>query len=1272
MHGGSGLRSFQYIAHQGRQKRMRKLLKRAQDSLRDTDDDTALLLLTEAAPLLKEETKGVDNNLLRDFLSMMSRFNLDEARSVYVEAVRNNTTDELTSIHWVRILVSKGQQDESRDILYSLPPGPFEAERHTLLGMSWMDSGDMVQAAKSLQESTRWDNQREAPYHLMEQMDPQGNWGLVHQIEKFDFKDQESSRELFLEEVNGKGPVIRLAKALHLWHSESPEASMAAWKAIRSRNNDNLLLVKVGARMAFHIGRFDQCVERYEEALRLDPTNAGVMQEYGDVLIDMGNPNQAITVLDRLLVISPGNRKAMMSKMRAYSKLGDKRGCSDIVDVFVSSPHWDDDSQPVVIEMLIACGAHQEAQRRLDGLLSKKPRDLQLLRLSIKNHTMARNFDDAVRIADTVMKISDEGFDDHMVKATIQFQKGDLKGTKRTLANMLRLQPSYLPALTLLKDVAKEERDEVAVMELCNQILHLDPDNVGAMKDKAGSLHRTGAYAESMEMYIRVLQTPGSDPALLKEVLTTLVSNSRYMEACSISDSLLDMHGDDWEIWTLRGNSLFGAGRMDDAAQAYSKATSWQGNDSLLWFSRGMALEQSGQLQDALDCYDKAIVRDLGNTEAWMGKAIVLERMGDLKESLRNLDQVLKTDPGHRNALIKKARLLVRMEKHLEAIYFLDMAIKLDRRDITSWTLRKEVMKHVMDHNGVVLTCDEILRLKEDDHLTLMDKAKALQSLKQQGDALKVLTRLQRLHPEDLSIMLSRKDSLSVLGREDEAIVVLEEMIQLRPDDKSLLLDLLDMQLSRGEDQGALQTSDRILSLDPMHSRANHAKADLLVNLNKYDEALELLASMRHRGLWDASSLSLVSKAQLGIGNPSESLSAAEEGLQSDPSMEDLHVSRCLALLQLGHMTEVLDASEEGLKASPQSPRIWRCRGDAFFLSGDTVNALNSYDRAVGFGDNDPETHFQRALAQKELGKMEQAAESLKRALQYQPDHAQAWSLLGVLQTELGNYREAKKSLETASSHSPDDLQTLLRRARLHAVAGESRKAVEIYEEMEARGIKDANLLVEKGELLVSMKEKLSARDAFLKASDLDPFLPGLAEMLTELESEIHQEGVQRAARSILESNYKDGKPLDVDYVRSRSEERYFQDLQDIILSEGDGRRPLVWSPEFESLETLSRQVLLSIGEKEGMPLRDISLAQVYMRLPERDIQRAKDVRSHIIAALSEDLQKCDIISTRVHAVREAIAGRENAPGLIEVMRKYDLGPYASRLALEAWKGRSQ
>lgn len=1247
-------------------------MERAKESLRDTDDETALRLLTEAAPLLKQESRSIDNRILRDFLSMMSRFDLDEARSVYVEAARNNTIDDLTSIEWVRILVSKGQEDEARDILYSLPPGPFEAERHTLIGMSWMDTGDMDNAAKSLMESTRWDNQRDAPYHLMEQMDPQGNWGLVHQIEKFDYQDEESSRELFLEDVNGKGPVIRLAKALHLWHSESPEASMAAWKAIRSRNAENLLVVKVGARMAFHIGRFDQCVERYEEALRLDADNAGILQEYGDSLIRMGSPTQALGIFDRILTISPGNRKAMLSKMRAFSSLGEKEGCSTLVQQFVTSPHWDEESQPVVIEMLISCGGHSEAQHILDDLLRSKPRDLRLLRLSIKNHTLARNFDEAVRIADTVMKISDEGFDDHMVKAGIQFQKGDLKGSKRTLANILRLQPSYLPALSLLKDVAKEEGDEVAVMELCDQILHLDPEDVGAMKDKAASLDRTGAYTESMEMYVRVLQAPDSDPSLLKEILTTMLSNSRHLEACTISDSLLDMHGEDWELWTLRGNSLFGAARMEDAAQAYAKATSLQGNDSLLWLSRGMALEQSGQLQDALDCYDKAIVRDLANTEAWMGKAIVLERMGDLKESLRNLDQVLKSDPGHRNALIRKARLLVRMEKHQEAIYFLDMAIKLDRRDLVPIVLRKEVMKHIKDHNGVVLTCDEILRLQEDDLSALMDKAKALQSLRQHGDALKVLARLQRLHPEDLEIMVLRKLSLSALDKDMEAMGVLEDMIKLRPEDKTLLLDLLDMQLYRTDDHGALQTLDRVLSLDPMHSRANHVKAEILVHMSRFDEALEMLASMRHRGLWGAGSLDLVARANLGVGKASDALSAAEGGLDLEPSMEGLHVSRCLALLRLDRLSEAVAASEEGLKVAPQSPRLWRCRGDAFFRSGDTVNALNSYDRAVGFGDSDPDTHYQRALAQRELGKVELAMESLKRALQYQSDHAQAWSLLGVLQTERGNYREAKKSLDAASSHSPDDRQTLLRRARLHVAAGEAKKAVEIYDEMESKGMADAPLLVELGELFISMGEKSSARDAYRKALGEDPFLPGLADRLSELESELHQETVEGTARSILESNYRDGKPLDHEYIRDRSEEKYQEDLEKLILVDADGKRPLIWSPEFESLESLSRQVLLSMGEKEDMPMHDITLAQVYMRMPEKDIKRAKEVRSHIRSSFYEDMQKCDIISTRVHAVREAIAGRENPPSLLEVMRKHDLGPYASRLALEAWRGRAQ
>ncbi len=1033
---------------------------------------------------------------------------------------------------------------------------------------------------------------------------------------------------------------------------------------MRSRYTDNLLVQKVGARMAFHADRPDLCVERYEDALALDPENAGLLQEYADTLILLEDADQALILLNQVLQLSPGNRKATLSKVRAFAALKDRSGCASTVEELAASPHWDKDSQPEAIGMLIECGAHMEANRRLVEIIREEPSNLLFLRLSIKNHTLAGNYSDAVRTADKVIRISDEGFDDHMVKADIQFQMGDSKGARRTLGNILRLEPHYLPALTLLKDVSKSEGDEVSVLELCDQILYLDPNDVGAMLDKAASLDRTGASVEATEMYCRALSTPDSGPIHLRDILSTVLSRGRYDDASMISDKFLEIHGEDWALWALRGNALYGIGRMEESIEAYDVALGLNGNDSLLWYSKAMALEQMGQLQDALDSYDKAIVRDLGNTEAWMGKALILERMGDLRESLRNLEQVLKNDPGHHFALIRKSRLLVRMGKLQEAVYFLDMATKLNRSDLVPLALRREVLKRMQDHNGVILSADDMLKQKDDDWEALMDKAKALQSLRQYSDSLKVLTRMQRLDPESMEVMSLRRNSLQQLGRQDEATQVLEEMIALQPEDKELLLELLNLRIEEGDQKDSLKILDHILTFDPLNLNANHAKAELLLESESYDEVLELLNSMREQGVWEPKSMGLMACAQLGAGNPQAALETAEEGLAEDKVLESLHVGRALALLSLNRPEDSLRAAEEGLKVNPQSPALWRRRADALMKSGDIVAALTAYDRAVGFGDTDPDTHFHRAQAQYRLDKPEMALSSLQRALSYRPRHAASWSLLGLIQTEAGEMRDARKSLDTALSISPDDRDALLRRARLHAAMGEPARAVGLFDSIGDRGLMDAKTLLEKAELLMSMNIPDRALLALEEAYLMDPDLPGLKAKIGDLEASLSKQRLLQAAQSILEESYQDGSEIDAGYIRSRAESALHEELEELLLSREGLRYPAVWSPEFEALEQQSQQILLILGRRDHSNLENSTLSQIYVHLPERDIRRAKEIHAHIRRALVDEIEDPEIISSRVHAVREMLSVRADIPSLYEVMRRQDLGPYSARLAL--------
>lgn len=1252
--------------------RLNKILTKAEDSLKDTDDASAMAALIEISPVLKKGEVEVSSLNLRRYLNMMSRFDMDDARSVFMEGVRRGQADDSTILFWSKILIDKGSKDEAREILSSLGVGPFEHQRHYLLGLSWMESTDLQRAINSLKESMRWDHLQEGPYHLLEQIDPHGNWGLIHLIEAFDFIDKESSRDIFPEDFMGKGPIVRLAKALYLWHTESREAAVTAWKSVRSRNADNLMVVKVGARLAFHLGKSELCFERYDEAVHLDPTNVGLLQEYGDAAIELGNPLKSLTIFDNSLSLCPMGRKAMMSKIRAFSLLDDSEGCAELARLFSQTAHWDKHSQHLVIESLIACGAHAEAYTMLSVLIDENPDDLPLLRLMIRNQTLAKDYEEAVKVADKVAKNSDEGFDDVLVKANIQFMKQDFKGVRRTLSNILRLEPSNLPALLLLKNVSQKEGDEVAVLELSDQILHLDPDNISAMMDKASSLDKTGAGIEAMEMYMKILRSEGEGPSRFNDILNSLMSNDRFAEAATLSDNFQDLHGGAWESWMMKGNSYYGAGRMDEAAQAYSKATTLNGKDSVLWFSKGIALEMAGQLQDSLDSYDKSIIQDLTNAEAWMGRAVVLEKMGDPRESLKNLNQLLNLNPGHRFAHIFKSRLLVRMKKYEEAIYFLDMAIRLDHRDLMAMTLKKEILIHTQDYDGVVLVCNDILRHKNDDRQTMLDKAKALQKIQQHSEALKVFARLLRSKSEDREILELKKASLQSLGRTKETLAVLNDLLSRDQDNKGYLNDLYTLMMKTKDYPKALEALERLINIDPTSNVSYVMKAELLIETEQYEEAIEVLKHIRYNLSWDVHSMALMSKSLLGLKEGFAALEIAEEGLALDSNMGDLHICKVRALLSIGREKEALLAIEEGLSTFPRNCYLWRYRGQSYMMHGDTMAALHAFDRAIGFGDDDPDTYYQRALALRSLEKTNEAISSLEKAIQLNPKHSQAWSLLGVLQTELGLLKEAKKSLDKASIRSPEDRQTLLRKARLHVAADESRKALDVFSQMLSKGMADASLYVEMGDLMLEIEDLEGARKSFHSALDMDPFIIGLKERTLEIEEQIRKQEIGNQAFMIIDMNFRDDQPLEQEYIKAHVDAEYLDEVTELLLGIPDVKKPIIWSPDFENLETISRDVILANAEKELDRIKNISLAKVYMRLPEPNLDFAKSVRAHIQNSLKDDLENCEIISSRVHSVRESISSRESLSTLFEVLKKYELGPYGARLAIEGVKGRIQ
>jgi tetratricopeptide (TPR) repeat protein len=85
------------------------------------------------------------------------------------------------------------------------------------------------------------------------------------------------------------------------------------------------------AHLERRLGRFDAAQKHYEAAAKLDPRNIGILSTVADTLQTMRLFDEAETVLDRVLEISPGNEAVLAGKAAIFQGQGRLKEAAEVL-----------------------------------------------------------------------------------------------------------------------------------------------------------------------------------------------------------------------------------------------------------------------------------------------------------------------------------------------------------------------------------------------------------------------------------------------------------------------------------------------------------------------------------------------------------------------------------------------------------------------------------------------------------------------------------------------------------------------------------------------------------------------------------------------------------------------------------------------------------------------------------------------------------------------------------------------------------------------------
>jgi superkiller protein 3 len=221
---------------------------------------------------------------------------------------------------------------------------------------------------------------------------------------------------------------------------------------------------------------------------------------------------------------------------------------------------------------------------------------------------------------------------------------GDLNGAKISIEQMLRLNPDYVPALTLQARVMLDHNKPEQALAAANRALELEPENHEHRLLKALILGNMGKREEAS--------------TLIETVIAQAPTNSDDAQAANQLLGLLRMAAGEWDQAATAFNNIYLA---DPASSHTSLRLSCEA-----YLEKARSKMQAGAHDEAIAAIDQAIAvyhDQTGQealkqrTELKLIRARLLTQLGRFEDAIQDLQRLTAQEPENYEALITLASL---------------------------------------------------------------------------------------------------------------------------------------------------------------------------------------------------------------------------------------------------------------------------------------------------------------------------------------------------------------------------------------------------------------------------------------------------------------------------------------------------------------------------------------------------------------------------------------------------------------------------------------
>ncbi|UCC57768.1 MAG: tetratricopeptide repeat protein [Candidatus Bathyarchaeum sp.] len=430
--------------------------------------------------------------------------------------------------------------------------------------------------------------------------------------------------------------------------------------------------VRENASMWYHkalcfegLGKNEEALECYEEAVDLEPTDLGTLKGLVRLLASFERYSEAVKYLDRITQIDSKNPDMWNLKGTIYQD-------------FLKN--------------------YQEAIKCYNQAIKADSQyKFAWYKLGITYSILEMN-EKAIEAFNKAIELDSQYLDACYEKAKVEESQKRYKEALESYKKCAELDPKNTKALFRIGYILGELKNYRDAIDAYSKVLEIDNRDIAAWGNKGYNYRMLKEYQNSIDCYDHALEIDPKYMYALNGTALTLQLQENWKEAMKYLDQALEIEPDNVQALLEKGLSLQNLKSEKEALECYDQVISLKPEDSVLaiaWANKSLILMRQQKHEAALEAVAKALELDPNYVLALNIKAALLfDYFNKVEEAYECFQHASEIEPENKDILCNLPEVLTVLEKHNEAINKVKEILELDLTPS-----RKIVMQYLLFAN---------------------------------------------------------------------------------------------------------------------------------------------------------------------------------------------------------------------------------------------------------------------------------------------------------------------------------------------------------------------------------------------------------------------------------------------------------------------------------------------------------------------------------------------------------------------------------------------